>query len=161
MYIGTHVCLPVITVVTIDIVRVLRGKQKLISNWQLLLIGIAGFLPDLLWPHFSRIGRLNSWTHTIWFLLILLPLVLLSTRLIMKRKFLLFSFIFWLSAVSHILLDIISGGVRLLFPFNDRITGSYLLSWPLWIRIDILFVILLSILLVNRRVLIRLNLSRS
>jgi hypothetical protein len=114
MYVGTHVCLPVITVVSIDIIRVLRGKEGLLTNWQLFFIGVAGFLPDLLWPHLSRTGRLNSWTHTLWFLIVLLPLVLLFSRLIMKHKFLKFSLFFWLAAVSHVILDIISGGVRLL-----------------------------------------------
>lgn len=161
MYIGTHVCLPVITVVTVDIIRVLRGKQKLLPNWQLFFIGIAGFLPDLLWPHLSRTGRLNSWTHTIWFLILLLPLTLLISKIIMKRKYLLFSILFWLAAVSHVFLDSISGGVRLFYPFNDRIIGNYLIPWPYWVRIDILFIIMLIVLLVNRRILIRLNLSGS
>jgi hypothetical protein len=159
MYVGTHVCLPLIPIVTIDIVRVLRGKQKLLTNWQLFFVGIAGFLPDLLWPHFSRAGRLNSLTHTIWFLVLILPLVFLAARITIKQNYILFSLLFWLATVSHVFLDTISGGARLLYPLSEKISGSYFVPWPLWLKMDILFVILLTILLVNRRILIQSNLS--
>ncbi len=154
MYIGTHICLPVAAIVVADIARGLKGKDKLLPNKQLFLIAIAGFLPDLLWPHFSRTGRLNSWTHTIWFLALLLPIVILISRKIVKNKFLLFSVLFWLASVLHILTDALSGGVRLFYPFNG-IIGSYSVPWPMWIKSDIFFVILLAVLLVNRRIVIR------
>ena len=139
MYLGTHACLPVLIVSAIDIIRLSSKKTKFLNNRQLALIGLAGILPDFLWPHFSMQQRLNSWTHTLWFLLLLIPVVLLFARWKIKKDYLKFTLIFWIAASLHVLMDALSGGIKFFYPYGNVI-GDYYISHPTWITWDIVFI---------------------
>jgi hypothetical protein len=118
---------------------------------QLFLIGLAGGLPDILWPHFSLYQRMHSWTHTIWFLIGLMPVVLLLAKWKIREGYVKFSILFWLAAMSHILLDGLSGGINLFFPIIKRI-GTYYISYHTWVYYDITFVCLMIVVLIQRKI---------
>ena len=149
MYLGTHACMPVLVVSAIDIVRLITGKTKILNNRQLVFIGLAGILPDVLWPHFSMQQRLNSWTHTVWFLIILAPVVFILAKWKIKQNYLKFSVIFWLAVSLHLLMDALSGGIKFFFPFGDRI-GDYYIAHPHWKIWELVFVGSTSILIFVR-----------
>ena len=146
MYLGTHACMPVLIVSAIDIVRLISRKTIFLNNRQLALTGLAGILPDILWPHFSIQQRLNSWTHTLWFLLLLVPLVLMLAKWRIKQNYLKFSVIFWLAVSLHFLMDALSGGIKFFYPFGDRI-GDYYIAHPYWKIWELVFIGSTSILL--------------
>lgn len=139
MFLGTHACLPVIAIGTVDLVRTSQKKEPLLKNWHLVFIGIAGMLPDLLWPHTSIQARLSSWTHTLWFLIVTLPIVYFISRRWIKKKLFMFVLFFWLAMALHIFADMVSGGVSFLYPIKE-VFGTYYIAWAYWIRIDLLFV---------------------
>jgi hypothetical protein len=74
----THALLPVI--ITTVALRDTR-PDWLCGRGGLIVIGIAGALPDLLSPHLSIESRLNSWSHGLPFWLLLSSLILLSSTL--------------------------------------------------------------------------------
>lgn len=139
MYIGTHACLPVVIISSIDIVRMNFGRDRILNNGQLAFIALAGVLPDFLWPHFSMHQRLNSWTHTLWFLLLLLPIVILISRRTLKNDYVKFSLIFWMAAFLHLFMDTLSGGIKFFLPFGD-IIGGYYIPHPTWKIWEIVFI---------------------
>ncbi len=136
MYLGTHACLPLVAASITDIFRVISNRKPLFSGWQLFFIALAGTLPDLLWPHMSRQARLSSWTHTIWFLIGVLPIIYLVAKKVLKKNLLVFVLFFWLAIVLHVFMDGISGGVSLLYPIYN-VFGHYYIPWPLWLKIDL------------------------
>ncbi len=140
MYIGTHAFLPVITITAIDIFRLSTKKEPLLSNKQLLLVGIAGILPDILWPHFSIQGRYTSWTHTVWFLIALFPVIWYLFKHTIKTGFLKITLFFWLATFIHIATDALSGGVSLFYPLGNVI-GAYYIPYKYWIKSDITFIL--------------------
>lgn len=135
----THACLPVVLVSAAEIILNKQNKVDYLSNWQLVLIGVAGMLPDLLWPHFSLRQRMHSPTHTIWFLSVVFPIVFLLAKWKLKEGYVRFSLLFWMAVALHIAADAISGGVNLLYPISAKI-GMYLIPYRLWVRSDIIFV---------------------
>lgn len=149
MYIGTHACLPVAIISSIDIVRMSFRREAILNNGQLALIALAGVLPDLLWPHFSIQQRLNSWTHTLWFLLLLMPVILLFSKWRIKKNYLKFSLIFWLAASLHLLMDALSGGIKFFYPLGDKI-GSYYIPYPTWKNWEVVLISSTAILLYIR-----------
>lgn len=140
-----HACLPLIIAKVANVVP--RNKSRILSNKQLFFIGIAGILPDLLWPHFSLQQRMSSPTHTIWFLLILIQIVYLLARSKAKEKYLRFTIFFIFAYASHLALDSISGGVNLLYPIKSKI-GAYFISYQTWLFYDLLLAVITIILLV-------------
>jgi hypothetical protein len=154
MDIITHACFPVVIVSSIEIIRHQYYKTRPINGMQLFFVGLAGGLPDILWPHFSLYQRMHSWTHTLWFLILLLPLVFIVAKWKIKEGYQKFTIMFWLAAMSHILLDGLSGGVNLFYPINKRI-GAYYISYHTWIFFDIIFVCLTIFLLVQRKEIVK------
>lgn len=154
MYIGTHAFLPVIAITTAEIITVTFKKQRHFSGIQILLIGIAGILPDLLWPHTSLKARYNSWTHTLWFLLILLPLIYIISAKLFKKNTLLFSLSCWFASLLHIITDALSGGVSFFYPLGDVI-GQYYIPYPYWIKSDFVFICVGLSLLLIRYIIVR------
>ena len=139
MYIGTHACLPIVVISSIDIIRLSFSRERLLTNKQLALIGLAGVLPDFLWPHFSMQQRLHSWTHAQWFLILLFPIILLISKKRVKNQFVKFSLIFWITVILHLFMDALSGGINFFYPLGN-IIGGYYISHPTWITWDIVFI---------------------
>ncbi len=103
------------------------------------LIGIAGLLPDFFSIHVTLTARHNSLSHTI-----LAPVIIaFICTIFWLLKRIPGHFIFWLPfAVStHLFLDAISGGIRLLYP-DEYILGSYIIIPNLWVVCDVFFLLL-------------------
>jgi hypothetical protein len=141
----THACLPLVIVKIADTVQ--PNISERLNNKQLCFIGLAGILPDLLWPHFSLQQRMNSPTHTVWFLLFLIPVVYSLARWKAKENYLRFSIFFIFAFASHIALDSISGGVNLWYPIKSKI-GTYFISYHKWLLCDLLLAVTTVIVLV-------------
>ena len=131
MDIFTHALLPVILVGAIAKRPDLRGR------WQLVSIGIAGALPDILCPHLSLEARMASWSHGIpcWFMLTIVMLMIsyFSRRRIAAGFASLLSGAYFL----HMMCDAISGGVNFFHPFGNGSWGDYWVDPIWWIPLDI------------------------
>jgi hypothetical protein len=71
--------------------------------------------------------------------MLLLPVAFLVSKWTVKRNFIKFAVLFWLAAISHMVLDALSGGVSLFYPWGD-VVGTYFISYPNWVYFDIGFV---------------------
>ncbi len=153
MYWGTHACLPVLTVTTIDTLRVSRQQPRLITNKQLWLIALAALLPDILSPHFSIADRHSSWTHTLWFLGGILPVILILSKWLVKTNWQWLAFYCYLASCIHVFLDGIAGGVSFLYPM-EGVFGDYYVPWKYWIYSDVGFILMtrLMLFILNRKV---------
>lgn len=154
MLLGTHACIPLVTLGTIDIIRLSTNRAPLLKGWPFALVGVAGILPDVLWPHTSIHARLTSWTHTIWFLIGTFPVIWLIAKWTVRRSWRLFALFFWLAMALHIATDAISGGVSLLYPI-EGVIGKYYIPWKYWIYSDIGFILVTIVLLSIRFSLLR------
>jgi len=144
----THACLPIVLVSASDIIKSQNAKATYLPNIQYLLIGLGGMLPDVLWPHLSLNQRLNSPTHTIWFLSILLPVVIGLAKWKLKEGYIKFSIWFWVAAILHVVVDGVSGGVNVLYPLKTKI-GFYVIPFTTWFIYDIVFVVITTVLLLK------------
>lgn len=147
----THALAPVI------VVRILVGKNRKLSKWDYILIGLAGGLADIINPHYYLIDRLTSWSHGLPFW-ILFSLLLFTLALI-ARKVDRFNFLSVAVAIFcsmaylfHLLVDAISGGINLFYPIQDYFWGITLIPFPLWIPIDVLNIAIVYYLFRRRKV---------
>lgn len=128
----THALAPVI------IAHVAFSRSKRFRAWDLVAIGIAGALPDLLTPHMTLESRMISWSHGLpfWtaFTGMLFVISLLSKQRISNKL----AGIMSLSYLLHLFCDAVSGGINALYPVKDLIWGAYWVSPALWIPLDIL-----------------------
>jgi membrane-bound metal-dependent hydrolase YbcI (DUF457 family) len=128
----THALAPVI------IAHVAFSRSKRFRAWDLVAIGVAGALPDLLTPHMTLESRMISWSHGLpfWtaFTVMLFVISLLSKQRISNRL----AGIMSLSYLLHLVCDAVSGGINVLYPVKNLIWGAYWVSPVLWIPLDIL-----------------------
>ncbi len=139
MFLITHVATPIIVSASVDLVRVKRLKTSLFSNSDYLIIGFCSLIPDMFWPDAYgpyRIGHTIS--HSFVFVLLVYLGILFITWIFNKnRPSALKATIFWLSCFSHLVLDAVSGGKKLFYPFSDIIIGGTLIPTQLWFIFDI------------------------
>ena len=141
MNVVTHACAPVVIALAIDVVRLHSGRDRLFNNKHLIAIGVAGALPDLLNPHVSLRARYSSWTHTLWFVVAIYPVLMAICRKWFRSRWILLTHFLWLATIAHIATDTISNGTRPLYPYGPVI--SYRLvrgGIRNWIRFDIMFI---------------------
>jgi hypothetical protein len=134
VFVGSHVCLPIALAYVANTVSVLRRGQALYSGREILLLGLAGLLPDLLDPHLFLTDRFGSWTHNAWFPAGVLVVMLAAWACrVVKNPRMIFGFP---AAVAlHIGCDAITGGVRL-FPPYDHMVGRYYIASTHWLLLD-------------------------
>jgi hypothetical protein len=143
----THACLPVTVAMAIDVLRLGTGRERLFANKQLIAIGIAGALPDLLYPHLSLRARYSSWTHTVWFLAALYPVYAGICREWFRRRWLLLTNFLWLASIAHIATDTISNGTRPLYPYGPIIKYRFIPGGVYrWLKFDVAFVLAIVVL---------------
>lgn len=136
MYVGSHFAIPAIAAATVDLARLAIRRDRLFSNRELFLIGLCGVLPDLLSPHLRLSARLTSWSHTVWFVAGLLPvLAILFWKTRTEGRWAMTGFC-WAAATLHLLGDAVSGGVAPLYPLTGFRWGWYFVPWTLWARLD-------------------------
>ena len=134
MLVGTHFCLPLIIAGIADLKRVKAGQSPQFSRAQLFFIGLGGVLPDLFSIHLSLQARHASPTHTLWFPVLIAPLLLLFALPRLRRQ-LATAFLAWIGVILHLLCDLISGGIPL-FGLGQPIVGDYYLHPSLWVPAD-------------------------
>jgi hypothetical protein len=139
MTVVTHALAPVLAVKIIDTIRLFKGKTKYFSLKYVIIIGLAGTLPDILGMHFSLQGRYTSWTHNIWFLIGVYPLYLLLSLKYFRKNWFLFTHILWLATAFHFYLDARSGGIALFNPYGG-IIGDRLIPWRYWGIADLVLI---------------------
>ena len=139
MFIGTHFSAPVILAGGINLVSLLRTRERIFSNGALIAIGICGILPDLLNPHLRLTARLTSWTHTLWFLAACFSVI--AFLWFRYPQFNIRVGIMCGAAVGlHLLGDALSGGIALGYPFSDLRMGKYWISYRIWLQLDLVTV---------------------
>lgn len=151
MFIGTHASIPVLLASAADTISLLRTRRLLFEKKHLAAIALAGILPDLLSPHISLQARLTSFSHTVWFLLLLFPALLVISKYLFRGRSLLMAFSLWLATTVHLLLDLSSGGINPTYPLGQRI-GFYLVHYRHWVALDLAIVslTLVAVILLRR-----------
>ena len=146
----THVLAPVI------LVRLFKRKDKTLSKWDYIWIGIAGGLADVINPHIYLKDRLTSWSHGIpfWglFSLVLLVVALVFSKTNKPKRFTYAVAVFCsLAYIFHLFCDGISGGINLFYPIENYFWGATLVPFKYWIPLDVLNIIIVVFLFKRRR----------
>ena len=140
MNVVTHACVPVVIALAVDTVRLHTGRRRLFSKKHLIALGLAGALPDLLNPHLSLRARYSSWTHTLWFVLAICPVLVAICRKWFRQRWVLLACFLWLATVAHIATDTISNGTRPLYPFGPIVKYRMVRGGVYrWFRYDLAF----------------------
>jgi len=143
----SHALMPVLAASATNIFTVKNSRQRLFSNLHLIIIGLAGAIPDIVSPHFSLSARHSSLAHTLWFLLAMYPIYLLVSKKLYKNRFLLFTNWLCLATALHLFFDSMSGGIPLFYPFGN-VLGKYFIHYRYWVRIDIVILLLLRTMII-------------
>lgn len=139
---GTHALLPVCGCLLVENRSVAAGGGRFFSMAGLGCIAFFGVLPDLCTPHLSLEARHASWSHTVWFMAGLLPLVGILAALFRKGSRLRMGVLMWLSAGLHLAADAVSGGIAWLYPWRLDVIGKAWISAEYWIAFDAFFILL-------------------
>ena len=150
MYFVSHICIPVTLGIFSNIISKVRGGSAKFHPRSLLIIGLAGILPDLVNPHIYLVDRFNSWSHTIWFLLGVIVLVM-AAHLFKWINNLHLVIAIPIAVLLHIFCDGITGGVKLLYPV-DMIFGKYYIGSNHWIQLDLICITLVLLTFIIFRV---------
>ncbi len=131
----THALAPVL------LIRWIAGKRSWPGGKNLILIGIAGALPDLLNPHLSLEARMASWSHGLpcWmaFTLVLAGVSRWKSDALAPGIAAAMS----LAYLFHLICDAISGGIDWLHPIGSLAWGAYWVSPLLWIPLDVFLIL--------------------
>jgi len=135
MHTLTHALLPV---VALSVDRKRTNEDGVIYwNWRkLLLVAVAGALPDLLNPHLSLQARYSSWSHGLPALCVF-SVILLLIWLLRQRKESLFFIVMAAAYEMHLWCDLISGGIVWQYPLGNDVIGAYYISARWWVPLDI------------------------
>jgi len=143
MMVGTHSLLPVCCCLLVDKMARTAGTPRIFTEWNLCLVGLFGFLPDILSPHLSLEARQSSLSHTVWAVgvmaLVVVPVGRFCGR---KGSRVAVAVACWFAYVLHLAADAISGGIAWLYPWKDEAIGSYLIPSTQWIYYDAGFIVL-------------------
>lgn len=135
MFIGTHICLPLIAAGLDEWRRVGRGEPPLFTRIDLFLIGLGGLSPDILSPHLGLAARHASLSHTFWFPLGMLVLWA-ATGIFASGRRARVAFFALLGVVMHLFCDLIAGGIPLLGVERGAI-GAYWVHPAIWLHCDL------------------------
>ncbi|MEM6884884.1 MAG: metal-dependent hydrolase [Verrucomicrobiota bacterium] len=141
MHTLTHALLPVLALSAGS--RRTTDKGPNYWNWKrLLLVALAGALPDLLNPHLSLQARYTSWSHGVP-ALCAFCLVLVMIWLIRRHRSQILLFIMLGTAYGlHLFCDLISGGLAWQYPLGNHVVGDYYVSARWWVPLDVGSVVL-------------------
>jgi len=142
MFIVTHALAPVVACTAADLLGIRRGVGRVFPEKSLFLVGLFGALPDLCTPHLSLAARYASWSHTLWFMLGLIPVVLVVAGFFDRRFLGRMAFACWAAALLHLATDAVSGGVAWLHPWRPDVVGAYWIPFRWWFAGDLGFVCL-------------------
>lgn len=138
MFIGTHAILPIVISTAGDMAAAVRYNKRVFSVSDRWAFAFCGILPDILRPHVGLASRLTSFSHTLWFALIALPIILILSYLWHSENFIRFGMICWFAILLHLFCDMISGGIAPFYPMLNMKIGIYHISPRWWIPLDII-----------------------
>lgn len=110
-------------------------------------IALFGVLPDLCTPHISLEARLTSWSHTVWFMAGLVPVVALLATVFEPGSRFRMALVLWFASGLHLVADAVSGGIAWLYPWRDDVMGRAWIQAQYWIAFDAFFILLAWVLL--------------
>ena len=142
MLVGTHALLPVCGCLAVDHLSMLAGRDRVFPARSLWWVAGFGALPDLCSPHLSLEARYSSLSHTVWFLVLMIPAAVLAASFMESSVRLRVALACWAAAALHLAADAVSGGIAWLHPWRDDIIGAYHIHPAHWVFYDILFVVL-------------------
>lgn len=142
MFDGFHALLPVTGGLAIEVVSLKWRGVRVFPDWTLSIVALFGVLPDLCSPHFSLEDRHESWSHTVLFLVLLLPVCAGMTWWFPKGTRVRVAAVAWVSAALHLAADAVSGGVPWLLPWSDKPIGDYHIRPEDWLFFDAAFMVL-------------------
>jgi hypothetical protein len=142
MMVGTHTLLPVCGCLLVDRIAMSAGRERMFSGKSLCLVGLFGFLPDILSPHLSLESRQASLSHTLWFLLGLIVLLPLARFLPERASRIPVAAACWLAYALHLAGDAVSGGIAWLHPWRSDVIGRYWIEPQHWIWYDAGFILM-------------------
>jgi hypothetical protein len=140
MLIVTHFAVPFYSYYLTDrFLKKYRNKKDLFLYS--CVIGLAGLTPDIFRAHLTLQSRYNAFSHTVFAPMIALFVTMLAVFFVGMPK----RFLFWIpfGVTTHLLLDAISGGIRL-FP-GGEIIGNSMIKFSFWGFFEIFFFSLLFI----------------
>jgi len=114
-------------------------KKAVVRN--ALILAIAGAMPDALDPHITLEARLNSWSHSL--LAWAGFSVLFGALCFWRWKWWTPAWAMCLSAayLSHLIGDLVAGGIGWSYPFTGSVIGDYYIPPSLWKSADIICVL--------------------
>jgi membrane-bound metal-dependent hydrolase YbcI (DUF457 family) len=142
VFIVTHTLLPVCLALGVENASLATGRGHVFPRWGLAAIGFSGALPDLCSPHLSLDARHLSWSHTLWFLGVLLPLCAMAAVFFEKEGRWKLAISCWLAAALHLAADAVAGGIPWLRPWRTDVLGGYLIPSSHWLWYDLVFLVL-------------------
>jgi hypothetical protein len=140
MLIVTHFSVPFYSYYLTDrLLKKYKDKKKLFLYS--CVVGLAGLTPDIFRAHLTLSSRYNAFSHTAFAPLIALVVSVLAVLFLQIPK----RFLFWIpvAVTTHLLLDAVSGGIRL-FP-SGEIIGNSMIKFSFWGFFEIFFFSLLVI----------------
>ena len=141
MFVITHALAPVVAATALNAARLTQTNAgRLFNNVHLAMIGLAGASPDLLSPHWKLSARLQSPTHTVWYLFAVYPVCLcLGGWLGRPRSWLIANWM-WFAVFLHLVCDAAAGGIAWLYPWQTTVIGGSFIPFSLWFVSDALVV---------------------
>ncbi len=140
MLIVTHFAVPFYSCYLTDrFLKKYKDKRKIF--FYSCVVGLAGLTPDIFRIHLTLSARHNAFSHTAFFPLIALVISIIVVFFLKLPK----RFILWipLGVITHLLLDTISGGIRL-FP-SGNVIGNSMIKPSFWGFFEIFFFCLLTL----------------
>ncbi len=141
MNIVSHIVYPIVLAQSANAYRTHKRQVALFNGKQLLLIGLCGALPDLIYPHLALSSRYTSIFHSLWFVAAAFFLAFLLVRKFPKFRSLIY--FCWLAACLHLLCDMITGGINLYAPFGNKVIGDSYIPLKYWLSLDVTGVLFL------------------
>jgi len=160
MYVITHALAPVLLAAIADTIGLERTGLRSLRGAHFLAIGLAGAAPDLLSPHLSLEARFSSWSHTLWFLVLAVPVAVLVARRFFRSDAKAMALWMITGVLLHLTCDAIAGGIAWSYPLSPDVLGDYFVHWNWWLEIDIFHVVIVSLLVLWLRRRERLLLDR-
>lgn len=142
MFDGFHALLPVTGCLGIEAVSLKCRGVRVYPDWTLPVVALFGVLPDLCSPHISLQDRYDSWSHTLLFLVVILPFCAGMTWWFPKGTRVRVAVAAWIAAASHLAADAFSGGIPWLHPWSDKPIGDYHVQPENWLFFDAVFLVL-------------------
>lgn len=147
MLVGTHALLPVCGCLIVDHVSVISGGDRVFPAKALWMVAVFGILPDVCSPHIMLEDRHTSYTHSVWFMGVVVLLAVITGMFFEKGRRLWVAMACWCATALHLLADAVSGGIAWLYPWREDVIGRFYIDLDYWAWSEAVFVLLAWVLI--------------